>query len=310
MPAIKNCAVIVSDFPDDAVESEDGKEILVFPGRNLSEAFCEILSGLGYSTTVPEHEHEHGWTFVATSEDGCRTWFQVTIINECVVVTEDQGRRRYAGPTAPAYLDLLSKFATALEADDRFGEVRWSTSDDVRFRSDEAGPSLLEPRPFNASHASATSPYGDSPASGVRCATGGLGGTNTAARTCAVFTVDMPDNGPFTLEATIARAFCEILGDLGQKTTRPYGRGDGSTTFTATAANGCRVGFQLFSKSDYRLSTQNYGRGRGLFGLYSKRRRAADAASYADLLAKFAAELERYPRFKSVCWCTEAELGA
>lgn len=136
MTKLKNCAVIVSDFPDDAVE--ENNDIVVWPGRGIAEAFCEILRELGYEASAPEPEDEHGWTFVAKADDGRRTWFQVTMIKDCLLITEDIGRSgnllslMFGRKSSPStYTDMLARFGAALEADSRFREARWMAQDDI-----------------------------------------------------------------------------------------------------------------------------------------------------------------------------------
>jgi hypothetical protein len=300
---IENCAVIVADFPDDGVETEDGNDFLIWPGRTIAEAICEILRGLGYRVEAPEHVYEHGWSFWSKASDGRQTWFQVTDIDEYLLITENHGG--WGKSSVEAYAHLLTQLAAAFDADARFKSVRWSTLDEINI-GPEPRPrfSLLEGGPVVAGEAS-QEPGGSRTADG-------------ALRSCAHIVPDLRgyddsegEFDPIGVGVRIAQAFCEILGGLGYATTPLVHDDARGWTFTATARDGYRAGFQMVHRGGPLLLTQNWGGRRGLFHMFSARKRAeADTASYADLLMEFAAALNRYPRFKSVRWCAEDEIGA
>lgn len=120
---IRSTAHIVADFPDDMVEEED--EIVQFGGRTIAEALAEILRGLGYSVSTPEHQQENGWDFDVSSE-GKRVWMQVADLGgEYVLSTEFMPKISLSASKTQVYGPMLDRLNAALKCDPRFQSVKW-----------------------------------------------------------------------------------------------------------------------------------------------------------------------------------------
>lgn len=120
---IRSTAQIVADFPDDMVE-EDG-EIVQFGGRTIAEALGDILRGLGYGVSSPEHQQENGWDFDVTSE-GKRVWMQIADLGgEYGLSTEFMPKLDLFASKTQVYGTMLDRLNTALRGDPRFQSVKW-----------------------------------------------------------------------------------------------------------------------------------------------------------------------------------------
>lgn len=112
-----------SNLPADEVE-EDG-EFVQLGGKPVSEAILGILRDLGCEVEGPTAAGDHGW-MAHVEAQGCRMWFQVTLIKEYLFLFEQNSWwRAFSRTFSPVYLDLLSALARALRDDPRFTDVRW-----------------------------------------------------------------------------------------------------------------------------------------------------------------------------------------
>lgn len=120
-----------ADFPNDQVD-EDGR-VAIFPGRNVSEAIAELVRGAGVKADEPEHQHEHGWAFVAKYESRS-IWVEICTF-------EDQQFHMYAKyggllgflpSTKRAHREFLTLLSRVLNGDPRFRNVVWFSNRDDR----------------------------------------------------------------------------------------------------------------------------------------------------------------------------------
>lgn len=120
---IRSIAQIIADFPDDTVEEDD--EIVQFGGRTIAEALAEILRGLGYHVSPPEHQHENGWDFDVTFE-GKRVWMQIAdLVDEYILTTEFMPKISLFASKTQVYGPMLDRLNAALKCDPRFQSVKW-----------------------------------------------------------------------------------------------------------------------------------------------------------------------------------------
>jgi hypothetical protein len=124
----KKWAVFRADaFPDDTIE--DDLNILQFPGKNIAEALCEILAGVGCTDIEkPSHEGEHGW-HVHFASAGRPFYCQVSRIEPETLLLFDKNYGSeglfYRGPSRHA--QLLERVQPAIAQDPRFRELTWYT---------------------------------------------------------------------------------------------------------------------------------------------------------------------------------------
>jgi hypothetical protein len=116
-------AVFTADFPDDAVENDDGTDFVLLGSRNVAEAVRQVLRGLGCEVEEPRDAGDHGWDFGGEGS-GRRFWCQITSLYPVFyLLFEDQpvGRGR---PTPGGMIQPLN---SALAQDGRFHDVLWYT---------------------------------------------------------------------------------------------------------------------------------------------------------------------------------------
>lgn len=126
-----------SRFPDDSVE--DDEELVVWPGRNISEVLKAALERLGYRVSEPIHAPEQGWE-LDIWQGRRRLWLQVSVLDasECYLSAEnmtfwlwrDRGLRTF-----------LADLEGILKDDDRFVVDGWFSRGD--------SSSVLFPRPYD-----------------------------------------------------------------------------------------------------------------------------------------------------------------
>jgi hypothetical protein len=123
---IRPLAICTADFPDDSVETEDGKGFLDHGGRNVAEALGEILSRLGCTTSPPWNAGMYGWRFDGDFHG--RTFMcQVSSIPpEFYLHFEGVLFRQTVSPGGqPPVAELIVDFNSELARDGRFHDVLW-----------------------------------------------------------------------------------------------------------------------------------------------------------------------------------------
>jgi hypothetical protein len=128
-----------ADFPDDAVEDEDGEVHL--GGENVTTAIAEYLRAAGYETTRPELEDEHGWFFDA-NKDGRSYWILVTVLplpDESCMHCNNPFWRRWTKAGRAAHAALVDHLHTAMTSDPRFSDLLWYKDSIAGSRRDAVG---------------------------------------------------------------------------------------------------------------------------------------------------------------------------
>ena len=146
---VRPLAICTTDFPDDAVETEDGKGFLDHGGRNVAEAIGAILSRLGCTVSAPENAAEYGWRF-NWSIEGQTFLCQVSSIPpEHYLHFEGAALNRDVSPRNHRAAEIFAALNAELERDGRFHDVLWypRIGGTVRFGDEMAAkdPLALEP---------------------------------------------------------------------------------------------------------------------------------------------------------------------
>ncbi len=121
---VNQCASFQADFPDDAIENDEG--FVEFGGHGVAGAIGEFLTRLGCKVSEPINAGEHGWE-LDVEIDRRHLWCQVTdVVDYMILVFEDQSAidkvlKRYDA----VYIDTIKKLNLALNADERFHDVKW-----------------------------------------------------------------------------------------------------------------------------------------------------------------------------------------
>ncbi len=125
---IRFFAQFTTDLPDDTVETDD--EIIRYGGRNIAEAFGEILRNLGYTVDAPVDLQEIGWEYNFYLKP--HTFAnRVTMFEDGVYYTSFRGPSRLFRGPHPAWIEMLRKVGEALASDPRFPKLCWSTGDEL-----------------------------------------------------------------------------------------------------------------------------------------------------------------------------------
>ncbi len=117
--ARRPCAAFTADFPDDAVENEDGTDVVELGGRNVAEAIGQILRDLGCEVSETSRG-DYGWELSARGhgrECFCRI---ISLHPTFFLLFED---RRARG--APIGHGLSQAFSDAMRRDGRFHGLLW-----------------------------------------------------------------------------------------------------------------------------------------------------------------------------------------
>jgi hypothetical protein len=125
--SINEVAEFISDLPTGEVETEDGMDFLVYPGRPTLEAIGGILVQMGCELQPIVSAEFKGWDQKFRFR-GRSFWIRVTQIERHVACFGDCSLwPRIIGRQHPLYVELLSGVADALDRDPRFHDVRWCT---------------------------------------------------------------------------------------------------------------------------------------------------------------------------------------
>lgn len=121
------------DMPYDAVEGE-GAEFIQMPARTVAQAMADILADLGCVVAAVESAGDHGWFFwfKSKSADVC---CEVTAIGGVVAQFRGpEGDKPWFGaarPPEPDYVEILERFGEAMDADPRFRDLGWFSSEEL-----------------------------------------------------------------------------------------------------------------------------------------------------------------------------------
>jgi uncharacterized RDD family membrane protein YckC len=122
---LRSCLEFSSDLPSDEVADDD--EIIRPGGQSVAQAFQAILLGLGCEADPPSEE-DHGWAFDFRYR-GRPLHCHVGHITHFHAIFED--RHGSDAVHHPAFHEILTRFADALAADQRFARVGWFERDDL-----------------------------------------------------------------------------------------------------------------------------------------------------------------------------------
>lgn len=133
---VRPWAGFIADFPDDQVE--EGRNIVLFGGRNVATALGEILTGLGCEVSPPEYAELHGWEF-DLSYKGRRFWCQVTSFHPAFHLFFDDAAvtRGARARNAAIHAELAESLDRALRKDPRFHRLTWRAKQDGPPEPDE-----------------------------------------------------------------------------------------------------------------------------------------------------------------------------
>jgi hypothetical protein len=127
---VRSLVTFRSDLADKGIEADDGNSFLEWPGQVHARVMAEILRTLGWRISQMADDHEHGWTLEANlGRNGI--WMQVTPLDEVIVMIEGAHSllSRLFRPRAVAeFTAMLTSLDAAIQADDRFRDIRWFTS--------------------------------------------------------------------------------------------------------------------------------------------------------------------------------------
>ena len=114
-----------SDLPDGAVETDDGKDFVVWPARPVTEALRGVLIGLGCEADEIVSVDFKGWEFDFRYR-GRNLWCRATQIHRYVGYFVDHGFwPKVVGGQSRIYVELLGRLNEALAKDERFRDVQW-----------------------------------------------------------------------------------------------------------------------------------------------------------------------------------------
>lgn len=121
---IRRWAKCASILPTDAIETEDGRDFVQWPGKSVAEAIAEDLRAFGCVVEPPEHAYENGWES-SLKFQGRSLWFKVTLIDDYYVGFDDV--TFWASKSRPhaAYVEFMRRVGSALRQDTRLENVRW-----------------------------------------------------------------------------------------------------------------------------------------------------------------------------------------
>jgi len=88
-------ALFLFDFPDDTIE--DGRDIVVFGGRGVTDAIAQMIRRLGYQASAPQDEDFKGWS-LDVSDQSSEFWLRFSDLgSEGSLVTADRTFPRGCG---------------------------------------------------------------------------------------------------------------------------------------------------------------------------------------------------------------------
>lgn len=131
MVKVRSVAEFLHDFPDDCVEDEH--DIVVYGGKNVTEALGQLIRGLGYRVSDPIDEGFKGWEL---SIRGMGRRFQLRYSDlppVGVLSVWDVTFLHWSTRTSLA--EFLLDLDAELRRDGRFHEIKWSA---LRSSPDEA----------------------------------------------------------------------------------------------------------------------------------------------------------------------------
>jgi hypothetical protein len=110
------------------VQEEEGDEIIVWPGENVSDAMVEHIVALGLKPDGPHGLEHAGWEFWAPIGRG-QVYFRVNYLgpDEIIVPISYKGplMDRLLGKPDTAFPDFIKRFASRLRTDNRFVAPKW-----------------------------------------------------------------------------------------------------------------------------------------------------------------------------------------
>ena len=127
-----------SGFPDDAVGDDHG--IVVWPGRNITEALKAALEPLGYRVSEPICAEHAGWELdIWRGRKGLWLRINVVDVDECYLMTKSSSS--WLWPEMTLFRTFLSDLQGILLADGRFSRVAWFAEGGIDRRdAPAAGP--------------------------------------------------------------------------------------------------------------------------------------------------------------------------
>ncbi len=147
---VRPLAICTADFPDDAVETEDGKGFLDHGGRNVAEAVAEILSHLGCTISTPENAAEYGWRF-GWAFKGQSFSCQVSSIPPEFYLLFDGAslRQNLSSRNTSPHAEIMAELNAELARDERFHDILWypRVGGAVRLGDEAAATNPLTPPP-------------------------------------------------------------------------------------------------------------------------------------------------------------------
>ncbi|MCW5557938.1 MAG: hypothetical protein KIT22_08910 [Verrucomicrobiae bacterium] len=111
-----------SAFPDDSIE--DGGDFVQWPGRNVAEALKGGLEERGYRVSDPVDAQHVGWE-LDIWRGRKRFWLRISILEPELNYLMAKNMTFFLWPDVKLFRAFLADLQAVLEADHRFGQVRW-----------------------------------------------------------------------------------------------------------------------------------------------------------------------------------------
>jgi hypothetical protein len=122
---VRSLVCFDSSLPEDCFEDDDGR-LLQPPGKSVADAIAGMLSSLGFPIDYgPKPRNDHSWDVTVVQ---ARRRFGATVNaadRYYLTLSNDSWTDKMLGRQPAEYLDLLRRFAAALEADPRFFGIEW-----------------------------------------------------------------------------------------------------------------------------------------------------------------------------------------
>lgn len=131
-----------ADLPDDSVFN-DGGDIEVPGGRNVSERLAEQLRLQGWSVSCPEQRDYYGWEFTGEL-NGIESWMLIQSGESWLLIIEGRKKRIFWFPKASEpSKESLKRIDEALQVCTSFRHVSWHTKREYETGSRGGNPSPL-----------------------------------------------------------------------------------------------------------------------------------------------------------------------
>jgi hypothetical protein len=127
---VRTLVTFHTELPDDWIMTDDGTNVIRWPGLNVAQALADLLRMIGWKPSDPIDLEERGWALDANLGLKDIT-LRISLIEEVIVEIIDRTpeytwffRRK---PPGPVLTGMLTEFDKALKADSRFSDIRWYT---------------------------------------------------------------------------------------------------------------------------------------------------------------------------------------